>query len=134
MTMRFYVMPMRWALLVCGLLVFAGCGSGGHGVSGKVTFEDGSPLTTGTVELDGPGGAGSGAIQPDGTYEITFGESGGVPDGTYRVKVEAFGEGTGGPGPSLVADKYRSFEDSGLTVTVAGASQEFNITVEKPSG
>ena len=132
--MHFYITATRWAFVVCGLLVIAGCGSGGHKVSGKVTYADGSPLTTGTVELDGPSGAGSGDIQPDGTYNITFGESGGVPDGTYRVRVQAFGEGTGGPGPSVVAEKYRSFEDSGLTVTVAGASQEFNITVEKSSG
>ena len=86
---------------VFGLFVLTGCGSGHpaptYPVTGKVVFsDDGTPLSTGGSILwesvpDEPGVLpfnASGAIQADGTFELTtFEEGDGAVAGEHRVLV-----------------------------------------------
>jgi hypothetical protein len=66
------------------LLAATGCSSGTADVAGKVTFQ-GKPVVFGTVVLIGPGGIPkSGALQPDGTYQVA-----GVRTGTAQVTVSS---------------------------------------------
>jgi len=129
-------------LLVCTI----GCGPNVT-VTGKVTFPDGTPLTTGQVLFESPAMLARGRIQSDGTYSITTGELKGIPRGTYQVSISGF-EPTYVPAPigpqghpmgapqviPPVIPIHRDFLDSitsGLTVDVQGRTV-FNITVRPP--
>jgi hypothetical protein len=121
------------------LVLIIGCSKKTQ-VSGKVTFEDGSPLTAGEVRFESSGFLASGKIQSDGTYRLgSAADADGVPKGSYKVSIFAMDESgtkTGmlpGDAPvpkSLVTEKYRSGETSGLVCEVNG-STTFDITVEK---
>jgi hypothetical protein len=122
-------------LLLTGV---TGCG-GGNPVTGKVTFEDGSPLDRGTVAAEKREGDASvsaqGTIQPDGTYSLGTKKPGsGVPAGHYRVLVlppdltdKQLEAGMADP----IASKWSKFETSGLELDVKGGKNEFNITVTR---
>ena len=122
------------------LFSIAGCGSK-VSVSGKVTFDDGSPLTTGEVRFETTNFVSSGKIQSDGTYRLgTTSEKDGIPKGSYGVTVHAMGQPELTPGmrtehvpppKSLIDTKFGSTSTSGLTCEVKG-STTFNITVRKP--
>lgn len=109
-------------LVGCSLLFAVGCGGSGPSVSGTVSFEDGTPLTSGTVLMTGDTVEGFGEIKPDGTYTIGTGDVGdGLPNGTYKISVKSYGEaGEDGMGVPLVAEKYTTPDTSGLTVEVNG--------------
>ncbi|MDR1492417.1 MAG: hypothetical protein LBT05_06835 [Planctomycetaceae bacterium] len=134
---------MRFTTLICVLLLPAltvGC-SGKTKVTGKVAFSDGAPLTTGEVRFESDGFLAAGKIQSDGSYRLgSASETDGVPKGSYRVSIYALDYSHIPPGAdlmkappakSLVAEKFRSGETSGLTCEVNGATK-FDITVEKP--
>ena len=142
--MRFFSI----VFVACFVLSALGCGSQ-VSVSGKVTFEDGTPLTTGEVLFEKEGFMASGRIQPDGSYRIgTASDSDGIPKGTYGVTVRALdasgaststpsmsvapGDASAAPPPrSLIDPAFGSVETSGLTCEVQ-RSTTFNITVRKP--
>jgi hypothetical protein len=124
-------------------LFMLGCDSGAakHPVQGKVSYQDGSPMTGGMVEFQRQGDITSALayIQPDGTYELMTSELGdGAAEGTYQVRVlpdeseEDDGDGTRkpAPGPKL-HPKYKQYETSGLTFQVAGGDNTFDIKVER---
>jgi hypothetical protein len=127
---------------VCFVLVLmvllVGCG-GKTQVTGKVTFDDGEPLTTGEVRFESGNYLASGKIQPDGSYRLSsIGENDGIEKGSYKVSVVAMEEITIDPtkptieqkeAKSLIAGKFRSGETSGLTCDVKGTTT-FDIQVE----
>jgi len=131
-------------LLLISLLV--GCGPN-VSVTGKVTFPDGTPLTSGEVVFQTDTMMSRGDIQEDGTYFMTTGENRGVPRGSYRVSIEGFGgprmmmvapaDGMRGPQmrpvftPSPIDSKFFRPETSGLTVDVSGRTV-YNIEVTPP--
>ena len=118
-------------------------------MTGKVTFPDGTPLTTGSVVFESEKLSATGKIQEDGTFQLgTVKENDGLPKGTYRVCV--VGAVTYGPAPQmsdnpyaprptivlppsilLIDRKYASVETSDLTCNVT-KSMTYDITVEKP--
>ena len=88
------------SVFVLFLVTLTGCGSGHpastYPVTGRVVFSDGTPLSTGGSVLwesvpDNPGELpfnASGAIQADGTLELTtFEEGNGAVAGEHRVLV-----------------------------------------------
>jgi hypothetical protein len=135
---------MRYVALICVLqllLTTVGC-SDKMSVFGKVTFTDGTPLTTGEVRFESSGFLAAGKIQPDGSYQVgTTSDTDGIPKGTYKVSIYALDYShikpkmnpmEAPPAKSLVAEKFRSGETSGLTCVVNGATR-FDIEVEKPA-
>jgi len=126
-----------FALALCCLVILTGgCGSGMKQLTGKVTFEDGSPVTLGSVIFVQGSFQSRGDIRPDGTYTVgTNAAKDGIPPGEYRVYITGVMEerGMGADGMpnyvSLIDEKYTSPETSGLTYT-AGTSP-FNITLER---
>jgi hypothetical protein len=130
------------------LLLSLGCG-GNAKVTGKVTFPDGTPLTTGSVVFESDKLSASGKIQEDGSFRLgTDRENDGVPKGSYRVRIAGavtYGEAPQTPEnpyaprsalvlpPSipLIHRKYVNTETSGLTCDVM-KSMTYDITVEKP--
>jgi len=132
-----------FSLFVVSLLcIFAtGCGGGGTSVKGKVTFDDGTPLTVGTVIFETEMLEMIGMIQKDGTYRMsTDGKTPGIPKGEYKVAIVGAGESIGEYDPvtfnlivrPLIDGKFRDSSLSGLTCKVDGATT-FNITVTRPT-
>jgi hypothetical protein len=128
-----------------GLALAAALGCGGQGpgtatVAGRVTLPDGSPLPGGRIDFRGESGdMVSGQIGADGNYEVAR-----VPRGAARVSVENVQlRGLGPPPPGLmpmpgasttagqkyvpINARYRRGETSGLTTTVNGDRQTFDI-------
>lgn len=142
MTLLFYV------------LLAAGC-NGNVKVTGKVTFPDGTPLTTGQVVFENEKLSAMGKLSDDGTYTLgTDKEKNGIPQGEYRVAItgavtyastpqplpSANPSGAYNPGAtspplpssiSLIHRKFRSTETSGLSCSVT-KNTTFDFTVEKP--
>ena len=80
------------------LLATIGCGNNMH-VSGKVRFEDGSPLKTGIVVFSSQKYVAKGPIQPDGSYTIgSLKSNDGLPPGEYKVYIVSAVE----PDPNFV--------------------------------
>ncbi|MDR1484671.1 MAG: hypothetical protein LBT09_07585 [Planctomycetaceae bacterium] len=134
---------MRFMTLICVLFLLVsavGC-SGKAKVTGKVTFSDGTPLTSGEVRFESSGYLAAGKIQSDGSYRMgSIRDTDGVPKGSYRVSVYALDYShipqeidiaDAPPAKSFVAEKFLSGETSGLICEVKGTTK-FDITVEKP--
>lgn len=111
------------SLALVSLLALSGCGSDDF-LGGKVTFEDGTPLTQGTVCFVRDGFIARSAIQSDGTYLIGSRKSGGLPPGIYRIYIAG--------ATSLIDPKMASPETSGLTCKMPLEDGALNITVEHP--
>jgi hypothetical protein len=121
------------------LLLLTGCGSGYHTVTGRVTFDDGSPLDAGTVvcegEVDGKKVMARGTLQPDGSFTLGTTHPGdGVPAGKYRVLVvpRSLFETEKGTRPPIIDPKFEKFATSNLSLEVKPGRNELPITVTKP--
>lgn len=118
----------------------AGCGSGRYAVSGRVTYEDGSPVEAGTVigeaTVDGKAVSVQGNIEPDGSFQWGTERAGdGAPPGQYRVIVMpvALGDSELAEGKRpAVSGKYTRFETSGITFEVKPGKNNLSIKVERP--
>ena len=126
--------------LLGGLLFFAGCGTNVK-VSGKVSFEDGSPLTSGMLIFESGAIQSKAPIEKDGSYQVgTLKSNDGLPRGTYRVyisgadvypDIDVMGHPLGKV-VHLVDPKFTSPDTSELTCEVNG-SRTFDITVTPPA-
>ena len=138
---RSYKLSRMRRVLSIALLLFsvAGCGGGLHPVQGKVTFEDGTPLTIGMVVFESTDGktiTARGDIQADGTYCLGTKRPGdGVPPGKYRVLIAPREDiSAAAPERSLTFDKrYTDFSTSGLEYEVKVGPNEFPIRLKPPS-
>lgn len=123
------------------LLLFAsGCGSGRYPVTGRVAYEDGSPVEGGTVigeaTVDGKPVGVQGIIAKDGTFSWGADQPGdGAAPGHYRVAVMpvALGDNELAEGKQpAVEGKYTKYESSGITYEVKPGKNELNIQVARP--
>lgn len=135
---------MRNILLIFALLSVLVTGCGKTIVKGKVHFEDGSPLSKGTIYFESEKFSFRGDIQSDGTYTAVSPTGGAIPKGQYRVAitdaVDRIGptdyvSQPGGPPPvfqetQLIGQKFVSVTTSGLSVEVKGATT-YDVAVEK---
>jgi len=124
------------------LLLFLGC-SNQVRVTGKVTFEDGTPLTEGKVLFENDAFFQAvGQIQSDGSYTLgSYKLTDGVPRGTYKVyitgAVSAEARDVRGGVASipaftkLIHPKFEAPETSGLVCEVK-KSMKYDIKVEPP--
>ena len=131
-------------------LVFccAGCGSKHtptYPLSGKVVFEDGTPLGSGGIVLFESMATENnlklnarGMIQPDDTFEMTTFEDGdGAVAGKHRVLVRAkrdqreYIESGIAPRP-VIDERFERYETSGLEFTVEQGNNEYKIVVRRP--
>jgi hypothetical protein len=132
---------LRLALVGLPLLVVIGCGGKKlYPVEGKVVFPDGTPLTGGWVEFEPVEGkanvSAKGQIQKDGTYRLGTNQEGdGAIEGRHRILIvpplPPRLEERGASKP-LIAQRFQSFETSGLEFTVTRGKNLCPIKVEKP--
>jgi len=133
----------RWRIiwLLTALFVLSGCWSGRHNVTGTVTFEDGSPLTQGTVAgeatVDGKLVAVQGSVKKDGSFEWGTERPGdGAFAGTYRVIVlpRALGDAEISQGKVPDVDrKFTRYESSNISFEVKSGTNTLNIKLPKPN-
>lgn len=128
---------MQRYIFIILFLFLTGCGQ--IKVSGKVTFPDGSLLTTGRVLFDDGKNNYSGTIQKDGSFSVGMLKDGrGIPRGKYNVAVvDAITEEFPGPGKPpivtyLIAPKFRSPNTSGIEYDIQKNTTNISIVVERP--
>ena len=132
-----------FARLTAAAVAFAlltGCGSGRQPVSGKVTYEDGTPVEAGTVigeaTVDGKLVGVQGNIDADGRYTLGGDRAGdGAFPGNYRILVMpvALGDSELAEGKTPSVDgKFGKYETSGIVYEVKLGKNELNITVTRP--
>jgi len=120
-------------VFVLSFLFVAGCGGDFIQTGGKVTYEDGSPVTSGGIVFETDNFMADGRIQPDGTYTLSSLKPGdGLPAGTYRVSISAVEYDENERQVVLVDPKYGSPSSSGLTAEVSRGQHRFDFTVTKP--
>jgi hypothetical protein len=114
----------------------AGCGARYHPVHGKVTYEDGTPVTKGIVVFESKGAdkalTARGDLQSDGTYRLGTQKPGdGAPAGMYRVLVTPRIEDP--DAPEVTFDRrFADFNTSGLEFEVKSGDNDFPIQVSRP--
>ncbi|RCS52946.1 hypothetical protein DTL42_09010 [Bremerella cremea] len=117
---------------VIALLPIFGCGgNGGNKVIATVSYEDGSPVPLGQVRFVSDDYETFGKIE-NGKVDIGS-MDGGVPNGTYKVAVQATEQGgaEGGTyGKPLVDAKYGNPNTSGIEIKVE-ENKDIEIVVGK---
>ena len=86
-------------------------------VTGTVTYQDGTPLTTGTVILQNDHSQGIGELRQDGSFELyQFKPGDGLKPGIYRgyITQAAISDDEGNV-THLIPTKYSNVEESGIT-------------------
>ncbi|MCI0455903.1 MAG: hypothetical protein L0Z62_02845 [Gemmataceae bacterium] len=130
----------RRALPVAALLLsaIAGCGSGLHPVRGKVTLDDGKPLTKGLVIFEGKQGEKTvmarGVIQTDGSYRLSTHTPGdGAPPGKYRVLIAPMEDVDAPDNERRLAfdSRYTDFNTSGLEFEVQAGDNDIPIRLAR---
>ena len=116
-------------LFVIALSVsITGC-SNHVGLSGKVIYSDGEPVTTGEVQFYTPTFVARATIRPDGTFVTgSYKETDGLPPGTYGVAIVSTEPDGFTP---LVDPKFSSQATSGLTVTIDKTTRDMEFVVER---
>jgi hypothetical protein len=140
---------LRFCLLTAllAMVCLGGCGSrklATYPVSGKVTFENGAPLSTGGIIMfqsvaakDQPVSTAAGTIEADGTFKLsTFTDGDGAPAGKYRALVmpkrDAGNAGQFGRTPAPPLDpRFQSYDTSGLTFTVEQGNNELKVVLKR---
>jgi hypothetical protein len=90
-------------------------------VKGKVLLPDGKPLTSGHVVFVGSKSmiTSTATIESDGSFTFKGNSGDGLPEGDYKVKIEAGSGGGSKSKPSLpFANQFLDEDTSGLTATV----------------
>ncbi len=131
----------RARLLALLPIVLAGCGTGRYPVTGQVVYQDGTPVTEGTVvaEMEDKEGRvmAQGDIRPDGSFDWGTQRPGdGARPGKYKVAVlpRALGDAERAQGKLPAVDrKYTSMERSGIEFEVKAGRNELRITVTRPA-
>jgi hypothetical protein len=134
---------LAWVVVIVAPFV-SGCSTGLNPVKGKVTYQDGSPVTAGSVVVETVDtgneqrSSANGNILPDGTFQLTSLNPGdGVPEGRYRVAVLSppLSDDQVGRGEKPLVDiKYSQLDTSGLEIEVKPGLNEVTLTVDKPGG
>jgi hypothetical protein len=125
------------------LLFLVGCGEPLYKVTGTVKYDDGSPVTLGTVSFDSDQFSFISTIDTNGHFSSPGRNNNGIPEGVYRVYLtgttkvpnitDARGELTQGIPEPTVAEKYCSAATSGLTFEAkSGGVKMLDIVVERP--
>ena len=130
------------AMALLAVAVLAGCGRGevlGR-ITGKVTFQ-GQPVSEGVILFRNKQKAiyMTADLKPDGTYVVRRASGEGLPPGDYEVMIQPPLEDAP-MGPALeppkikpypnIPQKYRSYESSGLSVTVHEGENPFDVDMK----
>jgi hypothetical protein len=118
-------------ILVC--ITISGCNNKFIPVHGKVTFEDGSPLTQGGIAFSTATFMADGKIQPNGTFTLTSLKPGdGLPPGDYTVTINASETDAKEKTIYLIDPVFGDVTTTPLTANVSANQKIFDFKVSKP--
>jgi len=117
-------------LLFVVVLAVSVIGCSSHvGLSGKVVYSDGEPVTSGEIQFYTPTFVARALIRGDGTFVTgSYKDTDGLPPDTYKIAVVAVDAG----GNTLVDLKYADVRTSGLSITIDQTTRNFEIVVNRP--
>jgi hypothetical protein len=116
----------RLIYFFCVIMLVGGCGSSGSYLTGNVKFDDGSPLTTGTVMLSKDAKSYIGQIDESGNFAIgTLEKKLKIPAGTYSLNVSS------APGLGEKDKVETSSANPSNIEIVSGKTAKLEITVKK---
>ena len=121
--------------LVLFTVLFVGCGKGFVPLGGKVTFEDGSPLTVGAVCFSTGTFMAEGRLNEQGEYVLSsLGKDDGLPPGTYKVYIQGATKTDAKERTvDLIHSKFVSPDTTPLSYDVKkGGDNVYDIQVTKP--
>ena len=121
--------------LILTCLAIAGCGGQGFvQAGGKITFDDGSPVTGGAVAFQTNAFMADGRINSDGTFTLSSLKPGdGLPPGTYQVTVGWSETEDSGKIVYFVDPLFSDPKTTTLTAEVGkGGKNQFEFVVTKP--
>ena len=130
-----------FAVLAGTLALVAGCGSGRVKISGRVVYDDGSPVEEGTVcgELEDADAKQmvQGEIDKDGSFSLGTTQPGdGAKPGKYKLIVlcRTPGDAEASQGKKPAVDgKYARYNTSGLALDATeGPKTDVNLVVTRP--
>jgi len=126
----------RVLVLILAIILAVGCGRGHVQLGGTVTYEDGTPLTFGSVIFSTETFMSSGNINPQGKYVMgSYHERDGLPKGTYAVHISGAVEEITIRGElssySLIDPKFASSGTSPLTCEIPAPRNTFDIVVPR---
>jgi hypothetical protein len=136
--MRDYKLNFLLLVILCVFCI--GCGARRTLITGKVQFEDGTPITRGFVIFEVSKNSFFGTIKENGTY-ATGAEKivDGIPDGVYKVYLGKINGAKPNPQTrkidkiTIVDPKFCSAETTPFTFEVKkGSTKVFDIIVTKP--
>ncbi|MDR1478844.1 MAG: hypothetical protein LBJ00_07875 [Planctomycetaceae bacterium] len=106
-------------IIVSFCLIAIGCGNTIN-VNGKVTLDDGTPVTKGFINFNNGTYEARGVIQKDGTYQVETDASGrGLKKGNYKVYFSGTNDLDQKLNPVPIIDsKYDSAETTDLTISI----------------
>ncbi len=111
-------------------LLFTGCGD--PSVTGTVKYNDGSPVTVGTVVLQNEKSQGIGDLQPDGSFDLyQFKPGDGLRKGVYKgyitgaVMIDNDHRTT-----HLIPEKYGNIDQAGITYDSEKNKGKLDIVID----
>jgi hypothetical protein len=131
----------RLRVATCAIAAIAmlavGCGGEPRGhVSGRVVRDDGTPVAAAVImaRAEKTGKSASAQTDVDGHYSLGVAQMGdGLPPGDYALIVMEERMGLDGGGNRTISARYRDYEQSGLSFSVAdGEAKTFDVTVDGP--
>ena len=122
-----------FAIVLVSITV-TGCRGGFVPGGGKVTFEDGSPVTFGGIVFETENFMAEGRINADGSYTLYSLKVGdGLPPGKYKVGISSREVDDRGRPTYYVDPQFSNPATSGLSAEVVKRGQNrFDFTVTKP--
>ena len=121
-------------VLISAFVVVLGCG-GFVAIGGKITFDDGSPVTSGGIVFETNNFMADGQIRADGSYTLSSLKPGdGLPPGKYVVTISSTETDADEKAIHFVDPKFSNPATSMLTAEVTkGGKNRFDFTVAKPT-
>lgn len=125
-----------FASLVALCLVSFGCDNGNVPLSGRITFDDGTPLQSGTVVFCNDSFLQArGNIDSNGYYKVGFlHDRDGMPPGNYRIYIAVIPKSSVDSSESVdIPAMYCDPGSSGLTLDVDAKTKKHDIILQRVS-
>jgi len=124
---------LKWIVVLCFVVFLAAGCSDKVQLGGTVTYEDGTPLTVGSVVFSTDSFMASGNLDSQGKYRMgSLAVKDGLPKGTYKVYIAGAEEEISMFATySLIDPKFGNYNSTPLTCEIPAPRNTFDIKVPR---